>query len=175
MDEIVELMPTPVARPWGGHSIAARYGWRADAGGRPIGEWWLLACRENGPPGELSVVASGRHAGKTLRDLVRLEGRDLMGQRFQSGDRFPILVKLLDTADRLSVQLHPADRHLPGEGKTEAWYVLHAEPDGHLFLGLAAGVSLERFAAAEAGADVEPMLPRCSARAGQVAFLPATD
>lgn len=167
IDDILELAPLPIERPWGGERVRQLYGWHARTG-RPIGEWWLLSCRAEAP----SIVDGGKHHARKLADVIAAEGAALLGSR--AGERFPLLVKILDTAERLSVQVHPSDAHLPGEGKSEAWYVLQAESHGHLFLGLRHGITLEEFfASAGRGADIEPMLQCFDAETNQVAYLPA--
>jgi mannose-6-phosphate isomerase len=169
IDDILELEPLPVERPWGGDGVRRLFGWSARSS-RPIGEWWLLSCRAEAP----SIVRDGRYRGRPLLDVIAAEGERLLGRGVRRAARFPLLVKMLDTAERLSVQLHPTDVLLPGEGKTEAWYVLQAEPDGHLYLGLKPGITLaDFFARAEAGHDVEPMLQRFAAERNQAAYLPA--
>jgi mannose-6-phosphate isomerase len=122
---------TPDFRPrtWGG--------WRlAPPGDEPIGEAWIAG------PG--NVVAGGPLAGRTLDDLASEHGAALIGNAAAPG-RFPLLVKLLDTASWLSVQVHPDDataHRLAGPGavgKTEAWYVLEADTDAELVAGVRPG------------------------------------
>src|SRR5262245_44129715 len=137
IDDILELSPLPIERPWGGDGVRRLFGWSPPSD-RPIGEWCLLSCRTEAP----SIVREGKYRGRKLPDRSRAEGERLLGREVYAAARFPLLVKLLDTAERLSVQLHPTDAQLPGEGKTEAWYVLQAEPQGHLYLGLRPGVAL---------------------------------
>src|SRR5262245_5538220 len=134
IDDILELEPLPVTRPWGGDGVKRLFGWSA-RDDRPIGEWWLLSCRSEAP----SIVRDGKYRGRKLPDVIRAERERLLGRHWDAEARFPLLVKMLDTAERLSVQLHPTNDLVPGEGKTEAWYVLQVEPDGHLYLGLRPG------------------------------------
>ncbi len=124
------LLPEYRARVWGGS--------RLQAAEPPIGEAWI--CYEG------SVVAAGAQAGATLGELAARCGPALTGSRAPNGGRrLPILLKLLDTADWLSVQVHPNDaqaRRLEGPdatGKTEAWHVLDAEPGARLVAGLRSG------------------------------------
>lgn len=148
------LAPRPVPRPWGGRRVASRYGW--DGGDARIGEWWLASSY----PGTETA----------LRDLhgdlaAWLDGPGRAAGCPSSG-AFPLLLKFLDCGDVLSAQVHPDDEtaarwDLP-RGKTEAWHVLDTDPGSGVYLGLAEGVSAERFFdAVQAGAgddDVAAML-----------------
>src|SRR3954471_288829 len=118
----------PFLRPmvWGGRRLSDRLGKPLPAAG-PYGESWDLSDH----PLHRSVVASGPLAGRTLRELMERDAPGLVGR--DPGPGFPWLVKFLDAADWLSVQVHPDERAvktlLPGEGsKTEAWFILDAAP-----------------------------------------------
>ena len=160
-------------RVWGGRRLADVYGKPLPPG--TFGESWEIVDR----PGEESVVAGGPLAGATLGDLWRAPDRArIFGARATGwGDRFPLLIKLLDCEQTLSVQVHPPAHVAPdlgGEPKTEMWVVVDAAPGAHLFAGLGAGVTREAFSAAlEAGEDVSEMLHRVDVRAGDVMFLPS--
>ena len=160
--------PLPLPRPWGGERAADFTGVAPPRGGAPIGEWWLLSSRPDHP----TLVASGPFAGQPLTQVVASEGERLLGAALAARGRLPLLVKLLDTAAPLSIQLHPSEQSIPGEGKTETWYVLDARPDASLWLGLARGVTLEQFfERVGSGGDPAPLLERHAARPGLVAHL----
>jgi mannose-6-phosphate isomerase len=160
-------------RVWGGRRLADVYGKSLPPG--TFGESWEIVDR----PGEESVVADGPLAGSTIGELWRGPDRvGIFGTRAAGwGERFPLLVKVLDCAQTLSVQVHPPADVAPalgGEPKTEMWVVADAAPDAHLFAGLRAGVTREAFSAAlEAGDDVSVMLHRLDVRTGDVMFLPS--
>ncbi len=173
-------MPGPLAfrprlheRPWGGRRLA-RYGKELPEG-RPIGESWEVCDR----PGEQSVVMDGSRAGRTLHDLWTGPERTALfgGRAAGAGERFPLLVKLLDCASTLSVQVHPPPDVAPdlgGDPKTEMWYLLDAEPGAHLFAGLRAGVTRAAFEAdLRAGRDVSELLHRVDVGPGDVMFVPS--
>ena len=106
-------------------------------GDEPIGEAWLLSDRDEYP----SRIADGPLAGSTIADLIRDSPQQLLGAAAAHLRRFPLLLKLLDVCDRISVQVHPTDDQtalLPqGEsGKTEAWVVLHSGVAGRIYAGL---------------------------------------
>ncbi len=165
------LLLTPVhkERIWGGRRIAATYG-RAVSPDR-CGESWEVADRPEG----MSVVANGPFAGVTLRDVMARLGKSLVGRAVGPAARFPLLVKLIDAHERLSVQVHPDDdsaaRH-GGEPKTEAWYVLDAAPGAAVYAGLAPGTDTARFAEALRAGRVEELLRRFPVSPGDAVFIP---
>src|SRR5213593_952467 len=108
-------------RVWGGRNLERLYGKRLPPG-VPIGESWEISDR----PGDVSVVANGPLAGKDLHWLVENHARDLLGAARPLARRFPLLIKILDAADKLSLQVHPPaskSAELGGEPKTEMWYI----------------------------------------------------
>src|SRR5688500_13922719 len=110
----------------------------------PIGESWEISDR----PGDESVVAHGELAGRTLRWLMEHHGEELLGRPTSPNTRFPLLVKILDAQDKLSLQVHPpaaAAAKLGGEPKTEMWYMAEAAPDAALYVGLKRGVDRPEF------------------------------
>lgn len=112
----------------------------------PVGEAWIVY--------EEDVVADGPYVGKTLAQVVTATGETLLGKRAkaQTGDRFPLLIKFLDCADWLSLQVHPNDEQaerLEGSGhfgKTEAWHMIEADPGAKLISGLKPGTTNEALA-----------------------------
>jgi len=161
---------------WGGRRLETMLG-KAIGGGPSdrVAESWELADHRD----DRSRVRNGPLAGASLHDLARDRPDDVYGpgRAPAGGGRFPLLVKFLDAHDVLSVQVHPDDalgRRLAGDnGKTEAWVIVHAEPDSLIYAGLRPGVSRERFAKALAAGGVEPLLHRFPARAGDCVFIPA--
>lgn len=174
------FMPLPVARPWGGDRVSARFeravlpaapSAATATQQAPIGEWWLASARS----GAVTRVLGGPHAGEGLDELIARAAPALLGERAAARPpaRFPLLLKLLDTAAPLSVQVHPTDAALPGEGKTESWYVVEAASGAHFWLGLRDGVApAEVIAAARRGESPEPLLARHAAKVGLLAHLP---
>ena len=165
--------PLFVERVWGGRGLEAAYGKPLPDGER-IGEAWELVDR----PEAQSVVTAGPLAGRELQELWTGERERLFGARASgAGERFPLLVKLLDARETLSVQVHPP-AHLAGElggaAKNEVWYLAGAAPGAHLFAGLRAGVTQDAFAAAlDAGEDVSRLLHRVDVRVGDALFVPS--
>src|SRR5579864_5723002 len=126
---------------------------------------------------DVSRVTNGPLAGMSLRSLVRERGAELFGQAMGPCHQFPLLVKFLDANRVLSVQVHPDDergRRLAGDnGKTETWVIVHAEPGSLIYAGLCPGVTRASFAAALETGQVEPLLHRFEARAGDCIMIPA--
>jgi mannose-6-phosphate isomerase len=169
------LMFEPLLREvvWGGRALGTLLGKDLPPGAL-IGESWELVDL----PDAQSVVARGELAGATLAGLMAAHAADLLGGASAAAGRFPLLVKLINARDVLSVQVHPdeaASRRL-GNGarpKTEAWYVIDREPGAALYAGLAAGVDRELFAAHVAAGTVEALLHRVEVQPGDFVFLPA--
>lgn len=167
------FQPVFQERVWGGRRLADLYG-KPLPPDRPIGESWEIADRPEGP----SVVAAGPCAGRTLRSLMEdPETRAaLLGEAGDCRGRFPLLVKLLDARDVLSLQVHPpADRAaaLGGESKTEMWYVAHAEPGAEVCAGVCPGTTPAEFRRRLAEGTAAEVVPRLPVRAGDALFLPS--
>lgn len=170
--EILKLLPDYKERVWGGRGLNTLYQ-------KPIpsdhtGEAWEVACHENGQ----SLIANGPHQGKTLKTLLLEEGPSLVGHTFTKEDKFPLLIKLIDAKDDLSVQVHPDDAyaaiHEAGElGKSEAWVVLAAEEGARLVIGLKDGVTKDRFEKALKEGHVESVLNELKVAVGDVINIPA--
>ncbi len=153
---------------WGGRAMAQ---WRSDLPAGPIGESWDLADHPRG----MSVVAEGALRGTTLHDVTRLHGRELIGDTWDGGE-FPLLIKLIDANDRLSVQVHPDDllarqSGIGKRGKTECWLMIN--DGGELFVGTQPGVTKDSFDAARATGQVASTLNRYIAKDGDFFFLAA--
>ncbi len=165
-----KLRPSLHETIWGGQRLRTLAG-KALPEGKRIGESWETALD--------SVVATAPYAGATLGSLVETFGAALLGARAVAvyGLRFPLLTKFLDATDWLSVQAHPDDvyaaAHEGGKlGKTEAWYILAAEPGAQVVYGLTQATSREAIRAAIAANALEPLLRTVAVSAGDVLFVP---
>lgn len=169
------LVPELRARPWGGDRLRAWFpAATPDAEGAPVGEAWLAG------PG--SRVADGPWRDRTLADLAAEHGASFVGAApfARYGARMPLLVKLLDAAVPLSVQVHPDDayaRTVAGEagdlGKTEAWWVLEAASGAGVSWGFARSVARAEVEAAIAEGTIEALLRRLDVAPGDVVVNPA--
>lgn len=159
--------------PWGGRKLATHLGKTLPSDGNWAESWEVVDHPEHE-----SVVASGPLAGKTLGQLMRDHGHWLVGDVEAVAGRFPLLLKYLDCHRVLSVQVHPDDEYglkmsPPDLGKTEAWYILKADPGAILYAGLKPGVDREGLAEAIAAGKTAECLHVIEPRAGDCVFIPA--
>lgn len=168
----LRLLPRAVTKVWGGDRLAGLVADPLPSQG-PVGEVWICSDREEYG----SVVAGGPFDGRTLRGLMLSEREALLGEAATNSEGgFPLLVKLLEAAQDLSIQVHPdtiAAERLRSESKEECWYILHATPGAEVYLGLADGVDARTFAARAATPDVVDLLARHTVRAGDFVHVPA--
>ncbi|MBM4069333.1 MAG: class I mannose-6-phosphate isomerase [Planctomycetes bacterium] len=164
----------PFLRPlvWGGRRLGELFGKPLPEGA--VGESWEISAH----PQHVSRVADGPLRGRALDDLCRNCARELFGDHPLPDGSFPLLIKLLDCRDWLSVQVHPNDeiaaRLLPGErGKTEAWVVLEAEPEARIYAGLTPGTTQGKLESGIADGSVADCLHSFVPRVGDCLFLPA--
>ncbi|MCE5257894.1 MAG: class I mannose-6-phosphate isomerase [Chloroflexi bacterium] len=176
MIEIYPMTFEPVFKGyiWGGRNLETLYGRKLPEG--IVAESWDISAF----PGATTRVDMGYWKWRTLEDVAGDLGGHLLGTavRERSGIRFPLLVKLLDAQRDLSVQVHPDDayaaKHEDGAlGKSEMWYVLHAQPGAELILGLAPGVTRAGFEAALKNGGLAEQLQRIPVHAGDVLNIPA--
>lgn len=158
---------------WGGSRLKTLKGLPAD--GRNIGESWEISAVR----GSESVVQNGELAGRSLSELVERFGAELMGRHIAAahGTEFPLLVKFIDAAGDLSIQVHPNDelaRARHGKlGKTEMWYVMDARPGATLLAGFRKEIRPEEYAAKVADGSIVDALARHKVHPGDVFFIPA--
>jgi len=159
-------------RVWGGQKLKTVYG--KEIPFEHTGESWEIACHHNGQ----SRVARGIYKGLTLQDLLLKHGEAVIGRSFGQGDKFPLLLKIIDAKADLSVQVHPDDAYAGvnenGElGKSEAWVVLEADPGAKLVVGLVEGTTKESFSKALEEGRVATVLNQLEVEAGDVVDIPA--
>ncbi len=138
----------------------------------PIGESWEISDR----PGDVSVIDAGPLRGKDLRWVMQHHGEALLGWKPRPEEPFPLLVKILDAQEKLSLQVHPPAANasaLGGEPKTEIWYIAEAEPGAQLFVGLKQGVTPQEFREKIGNGTVADCFHRLSVCAGDAMFLPS--
>ncbi|KGE18954.1 type I phosphomannose isomerase catalytic subunit [Paenibacillus wynnii] len=168
----LKFQPEFKERVWGGRALE-RFGFDLPEG--HIGEGWSIADHPNG----VSSVVNGDLAGLGLDEIREQYGPEWFGSKGSSetGARFPLLIKLLDCNDNLSIQVHPTDEYegLPkGElGKTEMWYVLDAKPDAKIIYGLKEGVDRKTLRDALENGTVMDTLQEVSVSAGDSFYIPA--
>lgn len=128
---------------WGGNRLREEYGKKLDSD--KIAESWELSCHKDGQ----SVINGGEFDGKTLSEYVEAKGRGVLGTNCARFEYFPILIKLIDAKDNLSVQVHPSNDYalrVEGEyGKTEMWYIVDCNEGAELLYGFKNEISREEF------------------------------
>ncbi|WP_042222144.1 mannose-6-phosphate isomerase, class I [Oceanobacillus manasiensis] len=164
------LQPVLQERIWGGQKLRQLY--QYDLPSEQTGEAWVISAHPNGP----SKISNGPLAGKTLADAWENDG-ELFNKNPDNLEAYPLLVKVLDANDDLSVQVHPNDsfaREEEGEpyGKTECWYVLEAEPGAELVLGHHATTKEELENMMDQG-NWDSLLKRIPVEAGDFVYVPS--
>ena len=128
---------------WGGTRLKTDFGKKTDL--EKVAESWELSCHKDGP----SVVASGEDQGLTLPQYLEKHGKGVLGTHGERFQDFPILIKLIDAKDNLSIQVHPDNEfalRVEGEyGKTEMWYIVDCEPGASLLYGFKGKISEDEF------------------------------
>lgn len=169
----LKFSPILKDRIWGGKKLKSNYG--KNAQNDKLGESWELSGYEN----DESIVANGFLAGNNLVELTEIYMGDLVGDKVYDsyGLTFPLLFKLIDANDNLSIQVHPGDdiaaeRH-NSFGKTEMWYVVDAEPGAELIIGFSKDCTQEQYVEALENNKVEELLQKVPVQKGDVFFIPA--
>ena len=169
MDPIT-FRPLYMERVWGGRELARIYGRTLPDATTPYGEAWEIVDREN----EQSVVAEGIYQDFTLHELWTNHREEIFGDGFQDHLRFPILIKVLDARENLSVQVHPpADlaEALGGEPKTEMWFIADCDAGAKLYVGLKKEVTREGFKHAVVRGTVADCIHAIEPKIGESIFI----
>ncbi len=146
---------------WGGTTLSEKYS--KGKKGDKIAEAWVLSCRNDGE----NTILNGKYQGRLLSDI------------YPDKDNFPLLIKLIDACDKLSVQVHPDDSYAKKEGlpagKTEMWYILDAKQGAKLVYGMRKDIPLtdEEIKKAAENGSLENYLNYCEVKKGDVFFIPA--
>ena len=155
---------------WGGNRLKRDWGKRTDM--TPLAESWELSCHEAGP----SVIAGGAYAGRTLGEYLTEHPQDA-GTKAQNAGAFPLLIKLIDAAGPLSVQVHPDDAYARefehSLGKSEMWLVLDASEGAGIYYGFKRETSLSEMRAAIENNTLTELLSWVPAKTGDCFFIPA--
>ena len=176
MNELYPLKFEPIIKSkiWGGNSLAKSF--NKPQGSLPnIGESWEISgIQEN-----LSVVANGFLAGNNIEEIIEVYMGDITGDAIYEkfGNEFPLLIKLIEAKEDLSIQVHPGDslakkRH-SAYGKTEMWYILENESGAKIYTGFNEGVTKEIYEEAMKTGDISNLLNTEKAEKGDVFFIPA--
>lgn len=156
---------------WGGTRLRDEYGKKSDKD--KLAESWELSCHKDGQ----SVISNGEFAGMTLTEYIEKCGKAVLGKNCERFEYFPILIKLIDAKDNLSVQVHPNNDYalrVEGEyGKTEMWYIVDCEEGAELLYGFKKEISREEFAERIANNTLLEVTNNVPVHKGDVFFIDA--
>ena len=154
---------------WGGNKLKTVYGKQSDL--EIVAESWELSTH----PAGICSIATGEYAGMLLKDYLKLQGKKVIGTKARVEDDIPILIKLIDAKDNLSVQVHPDDAyakvHENDLGKTEMWYVLEADEGAKLVYGFKEDLTKEAFREAIESDTLSDKLNYVDVHKGDVFFI----
>ena len=167
----LKLKPALKDYLWGGTRLKTEY--KMETNLEKVAEAWVLSTHKDGA----GIVLNGELEGKTLTEAVAAFGTDCLGENGKKFSYFPILIKLIDAKDDLSVQVHPDDEYalrVEGEyGKTEMWYIVDCEEGATLYYGFKEEISKEQFRAKIADNTITDVLNKVPVKKGDVFFIPS--
>src|SRR5690606_30905891 len=170
--EPITFIPLYMERIWGGRELEREYLRQLPYPDRPIGESWEVVDRQE----EQSIVADGPLAGSSLHELWTRHRNEIFGKGLPDSARFPILIKVLDARQDLSIQVHPPSdlaATLGGEPKTEMWFIASCEPGAKLHVGLRKGVTPAIFQQAINDGTVAGVVHQIAPSPGDSIFIPS--
>lgn len=171
MVEPITFQPLYKTRVWGGRVLNTRYQ-RNLPDNQPYGESWEIVDRAD----DQSVVTSNKYNGQTLHELWTKHQAEVFGENLPASERFPLLIKILDCQDDLSIQVHPPASlaaSLNGEPKTEMWYLAGAEERANLYIGFKEGVTRQQFEQSIHDGTVADYVHRIVPQEGESIFIPS--
>ncbi|WP_294499267.1 type I phosphomannose isomerase catalytic subunit [uncultured Gemmiger sp.] len=168
---ILKLKPACKDYLWGGDRLRTDFGVESDL--HPLAEAWVLSCHPDGP----STIVGGPYDGKTLADYIQTEGKAVLGDDCAPFAEFPVLTKLIDAKNNLSIQVHPSDEyaleHEHQYGKTEMWYIVDCEPGAFLYYGFQHEITEEEFERRIQDNTLTEVLNAAPVHKGDVFFIPS--
>ena len=169
--KILKLIPTVKDYIWGGTRLSKEYD--MPSLGEKQAEAWVLSCHDDGE----NIVNGGPFDGRTLKDLLSNDGKSYLGTNCEKFDFFPILIKLIDAKDNLSVQVHPCDEYaLKYEnqyGKTEAWYIIDCDEGAEIIYGLSKDMTKEELQNSIENGTLLDNVNRVKVKKGDLFFIPS--
>jgi mannose-6-phosphate isomerase len=163
------LKPVYQDNIWGGTQIPKRYNREAYEG--ICAESWEISTRPEG----MSIITNGEFKDMTLEELIAKEGTNILGTKYSELTELPLLIKLIDSKQKLSVQVHPNNEnaHITGgDPKTEMWYILDAEPGAIVYAGLKPNTTKENFQQGMENNNLEPFMEQIPVEKGTTIFIP---
>ncbi|MCH5321593.1 MAG: class I mannose-6-phosphate isomerase [Eubacterium sp.] len=170
--DILRLKPVLKDYIWGGERLKNDFGFESDLD--KVAEGWMLSCHKDGK----NTVVGGEYDGQTLDSIIEKFGKEkIVGTRSLDFPYFPVLIKLIDAKDNLSIQVHPDNEYaqrVEGEfGKTEIWYVLDATDDAQLVYGFKNEITSDEFKAAIENNTLMDVLNSVKVKKGDLFFIEA--
>lgn len=166
---ILKLAPCYKDYLWGGRRLIDEYGKKFD--GEVLAESWELACHKDGN----STILNDEYKGMTLAEYIEKKGKGILGKNCEGVEEFPILIKLIDAKDHLSIQVHPDDeyaRKVENQyGKTEVWYVLDCKPNSYLYYGFNKDISKKEVRDRIENDTILEVLNKVEVKKGDVLFI----
>lgn len=168
---ILKLTPAVKDYIWGGTRLSKEFDITSFCDRQA--EAWVLSCHKDGP----SVICGGRFDSRTLPDVLENEGKDFLGTNCKKFEFFPVLIKLIDAKDNLSVQVHPSDEYaLKNEnqfGKTEAWYIIDCDEGAQIIYGMNRDMTKEEFKKSIEDGTLLENVNRVNVKKGDIFFIPS--
>lgn len=169
---IIKLRPSFKDYLWGGRRLVTDF--QKEYEGDVLAESWELSCHKDGP----SYIENGTYAGRTLEDYILAEGKEVLGSNSARFQQFPVLIKFIDAAQDLSVQVHPDDDYAQKVerqpyGKTEMWYVADCAEDAYLYYGFTKEVGPEELEQRIKENTLLEVLNKVNVKKGDVFFIEA--
>ncbi len=169
--KILKLKPAIKDYIWGGTRLSKEFDMVSFTDKQA--EAWVLSCHKDGE----SIIENGEFQGRTLSDVLKNEGRNYLGTNCEKFENFPILIKLIDAKDNLSVQVHPNDEYamrVEGEyGKTEAWYIVDCDDDAEIIYGFKKDITKEEFRQSIENDTLLDYVNRVKVKKGDIYFIEA--
>lgn len=170
-EPFVKLKPAYKDYLWGGNRLSEVFNKKSDLG--IIAESWELSAHPDGQ----STISSGKYMGYVFADYINHIGEEALGWKYQGMNHFPLMIKLIDAKDDLSIQVHPNDDyalvHENEFGKSEFWYIYDCEPDSCIYLGFKEDSSKEKLLEAISNGTVLDLLNVIPVKPGDKFFIPA--
>lgn len=169
--KILKLTPAIKDYIWGGTRLSKEFDMVTFTDRQA--EAWVLSCHSAGE----SIIENGEFKGRTLSDVLKNEGKNYLGTNCEKFEDFPILIKLIDAKDNLSIQVHPDDEYalrVEGEyGKTEAWYIVDCDDDAEIIYGFKNDMTSEQFRESIENNTLLDYVNRVKVKKGDIYFIEA--
>lgn len=163
------LKPTLKDYIWGGRKLKTDYNKQSDK--NIVAESWELSCHKDG----ISIINNGELKGVSLEKYINSDRRKILGSKCDKFDNFPILVKLIDAKNNLSIQVHPDDEYAQKNegqyGKKEMWYIIDCNPDSYIYYGLNKDLSIDEFQERIKNNTILESLNKVNVKKGDVFFI----